>query len=79
MNPIWHYPDSRGVWQTGQYEGHKDFGGTDVPYFFRSDAGAFTVCSGSRLRQAHRVWPERACPATCGYVPRTLTTTEDTP
>lgn len=52
MATRWKYQDSRGVWVEGTYEGHRDFGGTDVPYFMRRDDGTLDVLSGKRLRDA---------------------------
>jgi hypothetical protein len=52
MATCWQYQDARGVTVEGVYEGHRDFGGTDVVYFMRRDDGVLDVLSGSRLRDA---------------------------
>lgn len=59
----WHYPDGRGVWQTGTVEKTSDRGGSDVTYFFRGDDGSLTVRSGVSLTDAHAVYgPKPGCP-----------------
>jgi hypothetical protein len=60
----WHYADARGVWHAGTVEQTVDRGGSDVTYYFRSDAGDLHVTSGLALDPtAHAVYgPRPGCP-----------------
>lgn len=54
---VWEYRDARGLLQRGNMERFIDYGGTDVTYFFRRrHTGELDVVSGSRLREARRVF-----------------------
>lgn len=61
-NPVkefrWRYVDARGVKREGVFEKSFDYGGTDVTYQFRRDDGGIDMVSGSRLKQAERIWPK---------------------
>ena len=60
-NPLWQYQDARGVEHIGHTAGSYDHGGTDVGLFLRDcETGEFTVLSGSRYKNATRLW--QACP-----------------
>lgn len=54
--PRWRYQDATGVERVGYFENWTDHGGTDVTYFFRREDGTLDLCSGSRLKQAERIW-----------------------
>lgn len=56
MSCRWKYVDARGVDCEGTFEKFTDHGGTDVTYWFRQDDGTLDLVSGSRLKQASRVW-----------------------
>jgi hypothetical protein len=53
---VWQFEDSTGKIRQGYMEGYSDFGGTDVPYYFRDVSdNSFHVVSGQRLKNAHPV------------------------
>lgn len=55
--PKWSYQDGRGVEHIGYFQQSNDYGGTDVTYWFRDHlTGELTLCSGSRLKAAKRVY-----------------------
>jgi hypothetical protein len=52
-NTVWEFKDSAGVARRGYFSGFSDFGGTDVPYYFRDvETDRLYVVSGQRLKEA---------------------------
>jgi hypothetical protein len=58
----WRYEDARGVKREGIFLDFRDYGGTDVTYFFRRDDGAVDLVSGSRLKLASPIYEKENPP-----------------
>jgi hypothetical protein len=55
--PNWKIVDSTGQVRVARMVGFSDFGGTDVPYYFRDlTDDSFHVVSGERLKQSHPIY-----------------------
>jgi len=55
--PLWRIVDSMGQERTARFVGYSDFGGTDVPYYFRDTTDdSFHIVSGQRLKQSHPIY-----------------------
>jgi hypothetical protein len=55
--PTWEFEDSTGVIRRGTMKTFTDYGGTDVTYHFICiETGRLHLISGSRLKNARRIW-----------------------
>ena len=52
----WRYEDRVGIKREGKFVGYKDFGGTDVVYYFERDDGVTDLVSGPRLKMAAPIY-----------------------